>query len=325
VINFDDFFAAIEWTDLARFSQPLRDALDNHFFPRPHGDLEDWQRALEALPKISASDIDLAQGCIRIGQQVDCNDAEKEAISETLQLLHPWRKGPFDLFGVHIDTEWRCDLKWDRVAPHITPLKDRHVLDIGSGNGYYCLRMAAQDPKIVVGIDPSQKFLMQFRYLQNYLPDSVPVHYLPLKGQDLPAHMQCFDTVFCMGVLYHRRSPFDLLEELRQCLRPGGELVLETLTIEGDENQVLVPDHRYAKMPNVWFLPSDAALIKWTQRAGFKNVRVVDVSYTDTNEQRSTDWMQFQSLPDYLDPNDPSRTIEGYPAPRRSVVIAERA
>ena len=324
MISFDDFFTGIQGTALEPFSDALKAALDQHFFPRPHGDLDSWQLALQQLPAIQASTFNLDQDCIKIGASDDCNGSDRQHISDTFKLLHPWRKGPFNVLGIHIDTEWRSDWKWARVEPHISSLTGRHVLDVGSGNGYYSLRMAAQNPTLVVGVDPSQKFLMQFRYVKHYLPDSVPVHYLPLKGEDLPARMQCFDTAFSMGVLYHRRSPFDHLEELRHCLRIGGELVLETLTIEGDERQILVPESRYAKMPNVWFLPSDAALLQWLERTGFGNARVVDVSHTNSDEQRATEWMQFQSLPDYLDPHNPQLTIEGYPAPRRTVIIAER-
>ena len=127
-----------------------------------------------------------------------------------------------------------------------------------------------------------------------------------------------------MGVLYHRRSPIDHLLALRDTLRPGGELVLETLVVEGDEHTVLVPGERYAQMPNVYFLPSSLALAQWLTRAGFTNVRIVDEAITTQDEQRRTDWMTYQSLADFLDPNDPSRTIEGYPAPRRAVLVAER-
>ena len=56
-----------------------------------------------------------------------------------------------------------------------------------------------------------------------------------------------------MGVLYHRRSPIDHLLELKGCLQTGGELVLETLVIDGGLGEVLVPENRYAKMRNVWF------------------------------------------------------------------------
>ena len=44
-----------------------------------------------------------------------------------------------------------------------------------------------------------------------------------------------------MGVLYHRASPFDCLLQLKNQLTKGGELILETLVVDGDENTVLVP------------------------------------------------------------------------------------
>ena len=126
-----------------------------------------------------------------------------------------------------------------------------------------------------------------------------------------------------MGVFYHRRSPIDHLLELRHKLRSGGELVLETLVIEGGVNDVLVPDDRYAMMRNVWFLPSSEALMLWAKRAGFKHIRIVDESITTLEEQRATEWMSFHSLENFLDPEDHTKTIEGHPAPRRAVLIAE--
>ena len=140
----------------------------------------------------------------------------------------------------------------------------------------------------------------------------------------MPANLEGFDTVFSMGVFYHRRSPIEHLLALKDCLVKGGELVLETLVIEGDVNQVLVPEDRYAQMRNVWFLPSIAALERWLRRAGFSDVRCVDVSITTVEEQRATEWMKFQSLSDYLDPNDASKTIEGLPAPMRAVIVAKK-
>ncbi len=240
-----------------------------------------------------------------------------------LQQLHPWRKGPYRLFDVMIDTEWRSDWKWRRLAPHISPLTGRTVLDVGCGSGYHCWRMAGAGARLVVGIDPSQKFLFQFQAVKKYLGQQ-PVFYLPLRSEDLPPALGRFDTVFSMGVLYHRRSPFEHLEELRQALRPGGELVLETLVIEGSRHQVLVPGERYAQMRNVWFIPSNEEILHWLERAGFKDQRLVDSNKTSTEEQRSTEWMRFHSLGNFLDPSDPGRTIEGYPAPRRACFIARR-
>ena len=94
--------------------------------------------------------------------------------------------------------------------------------------------------------------------------------------------------------------------------------------VDGDENTVLVPMDRYAKMKNVYFIPSVSALIHWLQKTGFKNVRCVDVAVTSLEEQRKTDWLENESLIDFLDPADHSKTIEGYPAPKRAVILANK-
>jgi tRNA (mo5U34)-methyltransferase len=236
--------------------------------------------------------------------------------------MMPWRKGPFNLHGINIDTEWRSDWKWDRLLPHISDLTNRTVLDIGCGSGYHLWRMRGAGAEFVVGIDPSDLFLSQFQAIKHFNPDP-KVHLLPLGVEQLP-ELNAFDTVFSMGVLYHRRSPIDFLSQLKAQLKPGGELILETLVVEGDVNTVLVPTDRYAKMRNVWFIPSTEALVLWMQRVGFKNVRVVDNDHTSLDEQRKTDWMTTESLADFLDPNDPNKTIEGYPAPLRAIIIANK-
>jgi tRNA (mo5U34)-methyltransferase len=231
-------------------------------------------------------------------------------------------QGPFDLFGVHVDTEWRSDWKWSRVAPHLD-LKGKRILDVGCGNGYYMWRMLGAGADSVIGVDPNWLFFCQFQAVQRYLQQEAAWH-LPFPFEDLPPNLEGFDTVFSMGVFYHRRSPIEHLLALKDCLVKGGELVLETLVIEGDSNQVLVPEDRYAQMRNVWFLPSVPALERWLRRAGFSDVRCVDVSVTTVEEQRATEWMKYQSLSDFLDPNDHSKTIEGLPAPMRAVIVAKK-
>jgi tRNA (mo5U34)-methyltransferase len=74
----------------------------------------------------------------------------------------------------------------------------------------------------------------------------------------------------------------------------------------------------------VWFLPSNDALIQWLTRVGFVDIKKVDGSITSVEEQRATEWMTNHSLADFLDPNDPSLTVEGYPAPKRTVFIATK-
>jgi tRNA (mo5U34)-methyltransferase len=292
--------------------------------PEGHGDQPRWQAALQALPAVKPAHVELAQDCIGIGREEDLDAAQRQALEDALRRLNPWRKGPFCLFGLHIDTEWRSDWKWHRLCDHIQPLRDRLVLDVGCGNGYHLWRMLGAGARLALGIDPTLLYLHQFAALQHYI-GAPRAGLLPLALEELPAKMGIFDTVFSMGVLYHRRSPFDHLQALREALRPGGELVLETLVIEGAAGQVLVPRDRYARMRNVWFLPSVPELQLWLERAGFLEVRCVDVTMTSTEEQRSTDWMRFESLAQCLDPDDPGKTVEGHPAPRRAIMIARRA
>lgn len=289
-----------------------------------HGDVPRWTRGLDVLntyaPETACANLD--QATVSVG--ADAAPAVTTEIVEALKLLHPWRKGPFRVHGVEINTEWRSDWKWARIEPHLAVLKDRRVLDIGCGNGYYLWRALGAGAKWALGVDPMHLFCMQFGLIQQAggLSDSMAA-VLPMTGEQLGATQGGFETVMSMGVLGHRRDPFGHLADLRNVLVPGGQLVLETLVVDGGHDTILVPDDRYARMRNVWFLPSPLALEAWLRRAGFKNVHTVDVTPTTIDEQRKTDWMTFDSLADALDPADATKTIEGLPAPVRAVVVAE--
>jgi len=303
--------------------EPLRAALRACLGTLQHGDAAQWQAALDALPELRPGDVELDAARVRCGRPGEIDADTRAGMERALQQLHPWRKGPFELFGVHIDSEWRSDWKWQRISQHISPLSQRLVLDVGCGNGYYAWRMLGAGARHVLGVDPTLLCLAQFRALQHYMADPRAL-LLPMRGEDLPARLARFDTVFSMGVLYHRRSPFEHLGELFGALRPGGELVLETLVIAGDCRSVLLPQDRYARMRNVWFLPSPDALLLWLARAGFIDARLADLSATTVDEQRSTPWMRFESLVDFLDPANPTRTVEGHPAPLRGLFVARR-
>lgn len=286
-----------------------------------YGDLPAWKAALNALPSLHTDTIALSD-TICLSTETPLATETYQQLSQALENLIPWRKGPYSLFGVDIDTEWRSDWKWQRLLPHIAPLKGRRVLDIGCGNGYHCWRMLEAGAERVIGIDPSPRFIIQFLMLKHFI-GNVNVDVLPIGIEALPENLAFFDTTFSMGVLYHRRSPMDHLRELKATLKPGGQLVLETLIIEGDLGECLVPEDRYAMMRNVWFLPSAPTLISWMKKCGFKAPRLVDSNQTSLEEQRSTNWMRFQSLPDFLDPNDRNKTVEGHPAPLRGIFVAE--
>ncbi|NMP32627.1 tRNA 5-methoxyuridine(34)/uridine 5-oxyacetic acid(34) synthase CmoB [Thalassotalea sp. M1531] len=319
--QYNTFYQAIAGNRLSHWLDTLPAQLTQWQKHHLHGEYAQWQKVLAQLPVTNTNDVDI-ETCVSVGRSDEIAPGELKRLEHMLKKLKPWRKGPYHVHGLHIDTEWRSDFKWDRLVPHISDLKGRYVLDIGCGSGYHLWRMKGAGADFVVGIDPTQLFVMQFNAIQHFIQNN-NVHLLPLGVEQLP-ELNAFDTVFAMGVLYHRRSPIDFLYQLKSQLVKGGELVLETLIVDGDENTVLVPGERYAKMRNVWFLPSGKAMCAWLERCGFNNVKMVNTDTTAIEEQRKTEWIDTESLSDFLDPNDPTKTIEGYPAPKRAIFIATK-
>ncbi|WP_436876644.1 tRNA 5-methoxyuridine(34)/uridine 5-oxyacetic acid(34) synthase CmoB [Siccibacter turicensis] len=322
MIDFGKFYQQIAVGPLAGWLETLPAQLGEWQREALHGQFRLWMKSVEHLPALTPHHLDLFHSVTAEAAQ-PLSDGQVQRIDTLLRNLMPWRKGPYSLYGVNIDTEWRSDLKWDRVLPHIEPLAGRTILDVGCGSGYHLWRMIGAGAKLAVGIDPMQLFLCQFEAVRKLLGDDQRAHMLPLGIEQLPA-LAAFDTVFSMGVLYHRRSPLDHLWQLKNQLVSEGELVLETLVVEGDEHTVLVPGDRYAQMRNVYFIPSAAALKNWLEKCGFVDVKIADHNYTTSEEQRRTDWMKTESLADFLDPQDASKTLEGYPAPLRAVLTARK-
>ena len=300
LIGRQQILSCLETAGLTEWLEPLLELTNQRLSSAAHGDFDRWHSALDAVAE-SAGDA--------------------EALERALKTLTPWRKGPFDVGGVFIDAEWRSDLKWQRLDGAIAPLDGRRLLDVGCGNGYYARRMREAGAAVVIGIDPTILYVMQSLAVDRVAP-STGILILPLRLAELPSAAKRFDTTFSMGVLYHQRSPIDHLRELRGTLRAGGQLVLETLYLPREDAAASTPPDRYARMKNVWLLPTLAELNVWLDRTGYRDVAVVDKSVTTTDEQRSTEWMPFESLAEALDADDPDRTVEGLPAPRRVVVTA---
>ena len=297
---------------LARAAQEAERRLQEH----PHGDLARWRDALQNLPP-GLPHASLDRPTPVLGEPV----ADRKALRETLMRLHPWRKGPLCLGGITVDSEWRSDWKWQRIAPHVE-LAGQRILDVGCGNGYYGWRMLGAGAALVVGVDPTVLFVMQWLACRQFAGGS-PNFVLPLRAEDLPPGPAGFDTVFSMGVLYHRRDPLEHLGQLKGLLRARGTLVLESLVLPADRKDgLLEPAGRYARMPNVWAVPGTERLQAWLRQCGFHEIRLVDVTPTTGAEQRSTPWMSFESLAEALDPDDATRTVEGYPAPVRAILLA---
>lgn len=288
-----------------------------------HGDLPKWQRYLDQLPEIHPSAIKLDCDVVSIGVANELDPKTSSDIQSALHGLSPWRKGPYQVFDTFIDTEWRSDWKWNRVKPHISNLSSRRVLDVGCGTGYHCWRMLGEGAEYVLGIDPSMRFVMQYNAIQHFARDN-RFDFLPIGIEDMPPSLNIFDTVFSMGVLYHRRDPLNHVIELFNLLNSGGEVVLETLIVNDAEDGILTPKSRYAQMRNVWSITTINKTLELLETAGFKDVKCVDQNVTSLAEQRRTDWMTFHSLKEFLDPHDITKTIEGYPAPKRGLFIGTK-
>ena len=262
----------------------------------------------------------LNQKTVTIGQWDDLCDQQFSTMLQTIKLLKPWRKGPFELFGQKIDAEWQSNLKWDRIAPALGSLHGRRVLDVGCGNGYYMFRAAADQPDVVIGFDPSLQFELTFALFQRFARLK-NLFYERLGAEHLHVFDRAFDVALCMGVLYHRKNPLEILQQLRKTLRVGGLAIIESQTIPGAGSLALFPQERYAKARNVFFVPTRDGLVNWVKRAGFKDVEVVSHTRVTTVEQRATRWMDFESLSDFLDPDHPradDRRLSGSLANGRS-------
>ena len=313
VTFFDDFL-------LKKISKKCLE-ISNQAYQVNNGNIPKWSQAIDTIDALPKGKISLKKPYISINK--DCIDSE--LLMDALYKLVPWRKGPFMINGLALESEWDGDMKWQRLSKHIKPLKNKRVLDVGAGNGYFTLRMAMEGAKRALGIDPFLLFNYQFRAIKSMIESPLNALLLPMKLEEIPKK-PIFDTVFSMGVLYHQRDHMPHLSQVKEMMAPDAEFVIETLVVEGPEDYILVPKGRYAQMRNVYSIPSIKTLKSWLNDANFNNIRVVDVNKTTTEEQRKTPWIgeNGASLEDFLDPLDDSLTIEGYPAPTRAIVVCER-
>ncbi len=256
-----------------------------------------------------------------IGKHEDLSQEEYKTLLDTAKTLIPWRKGPFKLFGLEIDSEWQSNIKYSLIRPHFN-LKDKIVADIGCNNGYYMFRMLEDKPKRLIGFDPSPLTMLQFEMVNHFLKSDIIYEKLGVEHLEFYNHK--FDFIFMLGVLYHRPDPVGTLKSLARGLNSGGEIIIDTFMIDGEDEITLTPKDRYSKIPNIYFIPTVNALKNWLNRAGFEDFEVLAITTTTTEEQRKTKWSFDQSLEDFLDPNDNSKTVEGYPAPKRVYMKARK-
>ena len=284
--------------------------------------VEPWYLQLQESSKIEKNNLSIDYGdWFSVGTKEDVSIEEQEIILQTAKSLIPWRKGPFKIFDLEIDSEWQSNIKYNLIRPFFD-LKDKVVADIGCNNGYYMFRMLEDKPKRLVGFDPSPLTLHQFEFINHFVKSDIVYEMLGVEHLEFYNHK--FDFIFMLGVLYHRADPVGTLKSLARGLNSKGEILIDTFMIDGDEELCLTPNKRYSKIPNIYFIPTIPALKNWLERAGFENIEVLATTVTTSEEQRKTIWSFDQSLEDFLDENDKTKTVEGYPAPKRVYVKARK-
>ncbi len=252
---------------------------------------------------------------------ITCDKAFDETIKNIALQLKPWRKGPFKINDLFIDTEWQSFIKFNILKNHISCIKDKVVADIGCNNGYYMFKMLEFNPKKIIGFDPSIKYYLQFLLLNSLA--KTHIQYELLGVADVVHYPVKFDIIFCLGVIYHRSDPIMMLKQIKQSLNKKGIVFLDTMYIEDEREIALIPQKTYSKIPNIFFIPSILGLRNWCIKAGFNKFEVLATKQTDLKEQRKTEWIDSYSLECFLDKSNSNFTCEGYPAPRRVYVKLE--
>jgi len=304
--------------------QAIRDLLQEkeHWLALGKKGVERFRQPYESVRHIRAGHCDFSGDVVRIGSQEELSALEAEKVFQAMRNFMPWRKGPFEIFGTAIDAEWRSERKWNRVLPELPDMQGKVVADIGCNNGYYMFRMSRHQPEFVLGFEPYLQHYYTFKTLNSFA--AVPNLFCELLGiEHIKLFRNGFDIVFLMGILYHRSSPVEVLRDIRSSMKPGGVLIVESQGIPGDEPVAFFPEKSYAKVPGTYFVPSGACLSNWLSRAGFSRVRLFCSHPMSSREQRRTEWMTFESYDDFIDRDDPSLTVEGYPAPVRLYARAE--
>ena len=284
--------------------------------------VQPWYEQIQKLSQIEKSNLSIDYGdWFSVGKKEDLTSQEFDLIIDAAKKLIPWRKGPFNIFGLEIDSEWQSNIKYNLIRPFFN-LKDKVVADIGCNNGYYMFRMLEDKPKRLIGFDPSPLTLHQFEFINHFVKSDIVYEMLGVEHLELYNHK--FDFIFMLGVLYHRPDPVGTLKSLARGLNSKGEILIDTFMIDGEEELCLTPNKRYSKIPNIYFIPTIPALKNWLERAGFEDIEVLATTVTTSEEQRKTPWSFDQSLEDFLDENDKTKTVEGYPAPKRVYVKARK-
>ena len=315
-----------------QYLEPYKDKIDfdqitsilqerNHWLDRK--DSAVFKKALSKISEFKSSSNDYSSDAVILGKPSDITDSMRIELIRVMNAFIPWRKGPFQLFGEELDSEWRSDFKWNRVKEKAGPLTGKRILDIGCNNGYFLFRMLEQNPELAMGVDPMHRLKYQFEFLKYLSQDPRPQMEM-LGWEHVSLFNSFFDVAFCMGIIYHHPDPLHVLKNTLSCLKPGGTAIIETLGIPGMEPVSLFVPDRYMNIRNTFFIPTESCFKNWMIRAGFSDVTVFYNEVLSVNEQRTTHFCPVPSLADFLDPQNQELTMEGFPRQRRMIASGIR-
>ena len=305
------YFISPEW-------QKLLDPYKKDFFGiKKDKRIELWQKILLELPSPLDKTVEMSS---EVKIDFDWTPQDSVETKDLLLQLVPWRKGPFLINDVFIDSEWCSHFKWDRFLELDMDLNNKTVLDVGSGNGYYGFRMLGLGAKEVLCLEPNLTHFSQFLAINNFA-QSKKIQMLPERLESIQIDKPYFDVIFSMGLLYHQRDPGEHLRLLASHLKKEERIVIETIVTPEDYEEVLVPSDRYANMPNVWSIHNEIGLEKIILEQGLEIIDSTKAVMTTVEEQRATQWMPFRSFESALEEGNPKKTIEGFPAPLRKFVV----
>ena len=295
-----------------------QDYLENPFGKKKDKRIEGWLEIIKALPQPDNIQVELLS---EVSVNFHCNDSR--GLEEKLLLLLPWRKGPFKVNEIFIDSEWDSRKKWERFLKLNLDVKGKSILDVGSGNGYYAFRSIGLGAEQILCLEPNLMHVSQFAAI-NHFVDSKMIRMIPERLENSGLENSDFDLIFSMGLLYHQRNPKQHLYDLRNLLSKKGRVILETIVSPKEYGVALEPnDAKYASMPNVHYLHTDFGCKLLFKELGLRVIAESAPELTSEEEQRKTIWMPFKSFESALNQDNKSLTIEGYPAPARKFYVLE--
>jgi len=141
------------------------------------------------------------------------------------------------------------------------------VLEIGCGNGTGTkLIQKYFSPKKIIATDLDSKMIKRAK---KKIKDK-SIKFEVANASNLKYKANTFDAIFDFGVIHHIPNWKDCLKELKRVLKPGGELILEDLTIDTFTTGIIgnisrkILDHPYKEMF------TEKEFVAYLKKIGFK-------------------------------------------------------